>query len=741
MKQVSVKICLMKIVFIIGIFLSGVGLGTYGMQKYTSAQVSINEVIEAEKAKGLITDKIAIVNLDKGVMVDDKNINYAGKLLVDLEENILFTGLEDARTGYDTGIYAGYLVIPATFSQNVVSLNETPVRAEITYAINDNLIEETKEKVIYDILGLASELNDSISYMYLHSVMEEFHDAQNEADTVMKNDLEEKEAINAIKANDFVALVPVTEITEIENSIVPVDISQYMAKNAELTGEVGTKYHEYLMESEIDHQKLNEEAMELMAEMGNMDSIIGGIDLYHDAEGNSIYLKGTQELETLFEGHNATLFEKEEELQENVLKIYSDIQNYLSEYERTKEAYETENEQRYINTLTALERLFEEYKSRYVVITGEELAQLETEIATQNEQIATQQAQIEELKNTTDSEEVSEILKNEGIQEIATVDMPETEEVELSDLQKEMQTILADNYYVFEGYLLDQEGKVQKDEEGNSVPLTSLFNEYNKDLTDERVKVEILDKQVGEIERIDIDEVTEIADEEILMPIQENVNSVTEAILNQYAIEKEQLGEYRDAVMGYSPLKYIDYEEIQRLTGAMFDNGTNLSKAIIETDIQQMEYVADVYEATRKDLADMQDSIFRAKEDSDRAVAEGIASLQDIKNSNSDENQRIMYDFSEKLPYTRLGSLEYTQAYEFMTDPIDVRKMDELDNKISSQKTDSVKMESDSVSVKEKQERDNQMIVLMICAMICVIIVSTTIKYHFHKKEEGFFKV
>lgn len=735
MKHDKLKNYLLKAASIAGIFLLGTGVGILGMKEYTTVHFSYDNKRELEEADGLITDKIAIVNLDDGVMIEEEKVNYAGKLLTDLENNFVFTGLEDARAGYATGIYAGYLVIPATFSESVVSLNETPVRAEITYAINDNLIEESKEKVIYDVLGLVSDLNDRISYMYLYSVMDEFHDAQDEADIVMENDIEEKEAINAIKANDLVALVPVAEITEIENNIVPVDISEYMTKNMELTSQVGIKYNEYLMESEADHQKLNEEAMALMDEMGNMDSIIGGIDLAHDAEGNSIYQKGAEELNQLFEEHNEALSEKEEELEENILAIYQDIQTYLTEYERAKEAYKNENEQKYLNTLAALEKLFEDYQGDYVMLTEEELSQLGSEIEEVNEQIVMLQGLLDEIEQPEADITGMEL---DEIPELQTLSLPEAETIELSELQKKMQAVLADNYYVFEGYLLDEEGKVLKDQDNNSITLGSLLEKYNKDLTDEEVKSKIFEEQIGEIEKMDIREVTEITEEAILAPIQENVESITEAILNQYAIEKEQLGEYSEAVMDYDPLKYIDYEEIQNLTGSMLDNGTKLSEAILETDIQQMEYVEDVYEATRNDLANMKDTILKAKEDSDQAVADGLADLQEIKNANSDENQKIMYDFSEKLPYTRLGSLEYTQAYEFMANPVGAEKTDEKNLTV---KSDSVKTESDSVNIDENRQKDYQTIAMIICVMICVIIVSSTVKYHFHKKEGNFFEI
>lgn len=632
MKNTTIKSYLIKAAFLLTTLILGISIGIFGMNQYVKKQ----KEAEQKNSAGLITDKIAIVNLDNGVMVEDENVNYAGKLLTDLEDNFLFTGLEDARAGYESGMYAGYLIIPATFSEGVVSLNDTPVRAEITYAINENLTAEAKEQAIYDVMGFMTDLNDKISYMYMHSMMDEFHDAQDETDTVMENDLAEKEAINAIEAEDLVALAPVTEVTEIENTIEPVDVSDYITKNVELTADVGTKYQEFIAESETEHLALNEAAAALLTEMGNMDPLITGIDFMTDEEGNSIYQEGKDELSTFFSTHNTTLETKELEIQNNVLTMYGDIQIFYKEYERLKNEYQS--------------------------ATG----------------------------------------------------------------------------LTFDDYVMDEEGNPKVDETGNTISLSNMFNKYNVDLADEEVKKTVLDQQVGQIERMELTALETVVEEKILTPVQNKADTTTQAIADQYAIEKEQLGEYSTAVTEYDPLEYIDDEAILEITTAMQENGTELAEAIAETDLQQMEYVAEVYETTRDDLTNMQSVIEQAKEDSDQAVADGLANLQTVKNENSKLNQEIMLDFSQKLPYTRLGSMEYTQAYEFIANPVSYRQMEETTLAVS--KEDSVKTESDSVSVNENRQKDYQMLGMIICAMICVIIVGSTIKYHFHKEEIVFEK-
>ncbi len=820
------------------IFLLGSAVGVVSMWQYT-----LHFGMQHDDGTGssrLITDKIAIVNLDEGITIHDEKVNYAEKLIINLDDNFLFTGLEDARQGYTTGIYAGYLIIPATFSESVVSLNHTPVRAEISYVINDNLEEDIKETVIYDVLTLMSDINDSISYMYVHSVLDDFHTAQDEADTVMNNDLKEKEAIDAVQANDLVALVPVTELTVVENTIEPVDISEYMMQNMKFTNQVGQKYTDYLMASRSDHMRINEEALLLMAEMSNMSGIMAGSNFGQGEDGSSIYQEGAEELDTLLEEYNISLGEKEAEISENVLAIYEDINLYMTAYDRTIEAYLADNKTAYDNTLKALEDLLAEYQKKYILVSAEEMQKLEDTLAAQNEMLAEQETMIMELQEsegensntdsnintdrmddadisgntdiTDDTGKISDTddvysgddagenstednsgdanvskddisnheaeksqtgdtqpeggqgesgmpsfveteqyiktsLRSQTISEAYKVqnctskteqtDETKPEEETLEDLQDEILKEFGKNYFLFSGYLLDEEGEIVLDADGNKILLTSLLEKYRKDLNDPVVKTKILEEEVGTLTRMNSGILRTCINEKILMPIQENVNSFTDAVMAQYAVEQEQLLNYNEAIMDYNPVSYINYEEIQILTNAMMENGTNLSAAILDTDMQQMEYVSDVYAATREDLFTLQDNIIQAKENSDKAVEEGLQDLKDTKNANSDINQQILYDFSTKLPYTRLGSLEYVQAYEFMVNPVSAINT-AAQGQGGSIRKDSVRTESDSVNVQAKRRADYQNISIIICLVICVIIVANTIKYHFHKKEESY---
>ena len=70
---------------------------------------------------------IAIVNLDEGVKVKDKTIYYSQKVSEFPTSDFYFTSLSEAEKGVSEGSIGAYVIIPAKFSSNVITLNQKPV--------------------------------------------------------------------------------------------------------------------------------------------------------------------------------------------------------------------------------------------------------------------------------------------------------------------------------------------------------------------------------------------------------------------------------------------------------------------------------------------------------------------------------------------------------------------------------------------------------------------------------------
>jgi len=112
----------------------------------------------------------------------------------------------------------------------------------------------------------------------------------------------------------------------------------------------------------------------------------------------------------------------------------------------------------------------------------------------------------------------------------------------------------------------------------------------------------------------------------------------------------------------------------------MGTNGTEMQRALSENNQTYSEYASKVYTTTQENVSALQEHIQEAKSTSDSTVEQGLFNIKQIKENTSQQNQNMMKSFTEKLSYTRLGSMEYTQAYEFIANPIELVQLSSSKN-------------------------------------------------------------
>ncbi len=99
-----------------------------------------------EKEETVVT--VAVVNMDEGSIIGDEKINYGSEICGIPSEQYERASLEAAKNGIYNGTYGAYILIPATFSQSVESINNFPQKAKLTYALNPNLSSDARADVI-----------------------------------------------------------------------------------------------------------------------------------------------------------------------------------------------------------------------------------------------------------------------------------------------------------------------------------------------------------------------------------------------------------------------------------------------------------------------------------------------------------------------------------------------------------------------------------------------------------------
>ena len=266
------------------------GLGYFlgqANQEKNAVKQTVAPVKETE-TKQQESRKIAVVNLDEGTTEAEEKINYADKIVQFPSSSFEYSSLEEARTGLANGKYGAYIIIPAGFSQNVVSLNTTPQAAQLEYALNKNLSGESQYHLLYDVMSFGNSLNDSLSYMYLNNILSEFHKAQDGAATVMNNDLKDKDAIESIQSHDLVQLVEIPELKREENTTETLNVEEYVEKNTALATDLDSQYKKCVEEAQSQLQNMQTEGGSLSEQLTSLAEYTKQLDVFKDEEGNSV---------------------------------------------------------------------------------------------------------------------------------------------------------------------------------------------------------------------------------------------------------------------------------------------------------------------------------------------------------------------------------------------------------------------------------------------------------------------
>ena len=240
--------------------------------------------------------KIAVVNLDEGVSGNEGWMNYAEKLSRFPSMDFEYASLEAARTGLETGRYGAYVIIPADFSQNVESINAAPHSSRLEFAVNRSYSGKGQYELLYQVRNYMDSLNDNLSYMYVDNILREFHDAQDKAERVMENDLNDLAAIERIRSQDLVTIAVLPELPAKETPPDTLDVSRYMEQTSASIGELEAMYERQMRDVQTQIDSLSAGGRALSERLENLAGQETKLDLTNDGNGKSITDKAEERL-------------------------------------------------------------------------------------------------------------------------------------------------------------------------------------------------------------------------------------------------------------------------------------------------------------------------------------------------------------------------------------------------------------------------------------------------------------
>lgn len=231
-----------------------------------------------------LVEEIAVVNLDEGVSEGNITKFYSTQLMGILDERFVTTSLEEGRVGINNGSYAAYIIVPANFSKNAVSINAQPQKSVLEYAMKPNLREDIGKLILSNIRTSEANLNTNMSYMYVQAILEEFHDVQDSSTTIMKNDTEDMENLLSIKSEELMEDIPYTELKIVDFDIEDVDLSDQYIANQECLNNINTAYQKFVEDGQAALGVIKEDEEVLVTQIDTFATSIGLIDIANDPE-------------------------------------------------------------------------------------------------------------------------------------------------------------------------------------------------------------------------------------------------------------------------------------------------------------------------------------------------------------------------------------------------------------------------------------------------------------------------
>ena len=273
---------LKKITAFIGIIILGIGSFYLGSIYNSPKENNQQEVITQ--------NLIAVVNADEGVYIDGKKVNYAADFMDFPNTNFASTGLMDARDGVENGRYAAYVILPNNFSQAVTSINTKPEKASVVYKVADNLRSDVREDILQDIRDFTTGLSTNISYIYVTSIINEFHGAQDGAETVLKNDEKELKEINDIDSQLLISDFLFPEVKREKWEVETVNFAQHFEKLNGTVTQINNDYETYLANGKLAFYELDKDRNIVQTIVLNLTDTLGTIDIEYkyDADNTSV---------------------------------------------------------------------------------------------------------------------------------------------------------------------------------------------------------------------------------------------------------------------------------------------------------------------------------------------------------------------------------------------------------------------------------------------------------------------
>ncbi len=580
------------------------------------AGTSVEQKMQSVSNEG--TEKIAVVNLDEGVFKHnepDEKFYYSNELLKYNSVDFDMVSLESARNGILEGRFAAYIILPADFSEKVESVNYDPEKASLTYAVNPYLNDDAKEKTIKNLESFSQDINYDISYIYVSAILRDFHDVQDSSKTILENDLADEEQLLAVDSEELIEAFMYPELRQVEREVEVLNFQELFDANNLLSNEIEEGLKSDILNGETAYQDVQSQSTTVLNASDHLQSVIESYHPGYDADGNLIYQEGILTLSENFARYNAA----QEGNAENIKALARSEANRMGVLAVNKELEILQ--QSLSNSISLSEN---SYRTEY----------LENIIA--------------------DMERYMVNVNNY----YAGLGVSENNLYNFIDLRDCLEGVASPEGYKIN--LFETAGSISE----NDIAILTQDQQFSAEFTD----------AVDSATSVSMNDVCSIIDDQIIGELLTQQSDMQKLIRNENRNLLKEMELYNEAVLDYDPFDYIDNERLDKSLGIFKENIEKVETQQGEHDEEYWELMQEIYEVTEANQEAFDTNLQEAQEITKENVNHTIALLKESKSETTSENKDLLEDFTNKLTYTRLGSLGKVEAYDFIVSPIDFKE-------------------------------------------------------------------
>ncbi len=630
---------------------------------------------------------IAVVNMDNGVMVDEKQINYASQLINFPSENFTVTGLTDAKMGIENGTYAAYIIIPETFSASVTSIENDPRKAVLEYQYNPNLAETAQIQAMSDVNAFIATFNTNIAYMYVDAVLTEFHRIQDDSSTILANDNSELLRLENVNATTLIEAAEHIEERIVDNNIQSVELAPYTAQNDNLLDSMIMRYMESVQQAQNDYAAIQETRSEVNTAADNFFSTYNSVIYDTNEEQANILSEGKTSLLDAVGNYNQSVDEQREEVEKLISDLIDEeekianeqLNDILVRVNGDKEALQKAMQK-------AVDEDLEESLSDYQDVlegivgnsytTGYEagynagfMAGHKYTLSVSDNNISQAELEAKISSDISDLNLEEEIYKynsglNYKLNEIIIIHWDEIKLPESGSNTEKPEN--AGN-----GNAEESEGTGGSDaEESESGSSSGANMDYSISLSEDSSDAAI----DGILDLFHLgynpDEINDAIQTCFIDRLQDVHQGQMARLDDAQKVLLQNMNDYEYKLENYDPMAYIRDADLGTYLDNIENNARGMLDEVEQNNYEYRTYAEDVYYATSEHTSQLIDSLNTANTQTTANIESCIDELKSSRLKLNSQNVDMLEGFTEALAYTRVGSQGNTEVYDYIINPV-----------------------------------------------------------------------